>query len=91
MKRYNINLRFLWVLSALFFAVPWKSLAQNDITLHLSETSINQTLQTLIDAKAASFAKYTSSYGVSNFNINTTSASVNLKNSSTNITNSNLR
>jgi len=60
--------------------------SQGDVNLQISEGSINQALQSIIDAKAINFSKFDGSYGVSDYNINITGATAHLiGNSSTNI------
>ncbi|MDP2302829.1 MAG: hypothetical protein Q8N03_10455, partial [Ignavibacteria bacterium] len=60
--------------------------SQGDINLITTKSNINQAVQALIDSKGINFAKYDGSYGLSQYNINISSVSLNLiGNSSTNV------
>ncbi len=82
----NTKFKIGFIIFASMFVFTSYCFPQGDINLTLNETSINQAVQALVDSKAVNFAKYDGSYGVSQYNINISSASVNLiGNSSNNI------
>ena len=52
--------------------------AQGDVTVRISEATINQTIGAILDTKALNFSRFTFSYGVSYYGVSVESASINL-------------
>lgn len=74
----NNKIKIKFVLILIMFFSSSVCFPQGDINLVISETSINQAVQALVDSKSINFSQYDGSYGVNHYNINIGSASINL-------------